>query len=136
MLKIHLIRICVTFLIGVITAVFAKRSKKNPYIWFFSGLIFGVAGLITLFFLNIYEAKKAKKTKKILKRPYVIEDSKFWYYLDDHKKRFGPISLNKLKNLWEENKIFSNTYVWNDNLTEWKILKELKEYSSFKKTTN
>jgi len=128
MLKITLLLIYIT--VGLITAHFAKKSGRNRYIWFFIGIIFGIWGLIVMFFLNI---KKVKKAQKELRKPVIIEDPRHWYYLDEDQKRYGPISLNKLKNLWEENTVFSNTYVWNKDFKNWESLKNIKEFSLFNK---
>lgn len=128
MLKTILLLIYI--IIGLITAHFAKKNKRNPYIWFFIGMLFGIWGLITMFLLNL---RKIKKAKKELKKPVTIEDPRYWYYLDEDKKRYGPISLNRLKGLLEENKIFSNTYVWNEDFKNWEFLKNIKEFSLLKK---
>ena len=117
-------------LVGLCTAYFAKRSKRNHYIWFVSGMLFGISALLVMFFLNFL---RIKKTKKELEKPVIIEDPRLWYYLDGEQKRYGPLSLNKLKNLWMDNKVFSNTHVWNESFKNWENLKNTKEFSLFPK---
>ena len=126
--------IIIYFILGTITAYFANKYNKNPYLWFILGMLFGIWGLLFLFFL-IYKLKIPKK-KINIEKVNIIKDSRFWYYLDGEHKKFGPFSLNKLKNLFSNNQISSKTYVWNKDLNDWKFLKDLKEYSYFQKNKN
>jgi hypothetical protein len=41
----------------------------------------------------------------------------------------GPFSLHKLQNLWLDKKISSKTYVWNEDLKDWKYLQDIKEFT-------
>ena len=50
------------FIIGIFSAYFANKEGKNPYFWFFLGVMFGVLPIIILFFL-----KHKKKKKKPIK---------------------------------------------------------------------
>jgi Na+/melibiose symporter-like transporter len=119
--------IIVYSLMGLINAYFAKRSGRNPYLWFSMGVFFGVLSLAALFFLNF---KVKKPPQKILPKP--IEDSKLWYYLLNNEQ-LGPVSLNKISSLLQEGKITDSTYVWNETLEKWKSLKETIEYTLFLK---
>ena len=77
--------IIIYFILGTISAYFAHKYNKNPYLWFFIGVFFGVFGLLILFFLN-HQKKKQKFQKKNLQAKdkntkVIIQNTKFWYYL-------------------------------------------------------
>lgn len=118
---------------GTATAYFAAKFKKNPYLWFFIGIFFGVCGLIILFFLN-YKKKKSFEKKSFEKNIPPLISTKFWYYLNPENQSLGPFSINKLQNLFSEDKISKKTYVWNEDLKDWKLLKDIKEFSIFEKS--
>ncbi len=116
-------------LFGIISAYFAYRQGRNPYVWFFIGLFFGMLGCFALLF--------SKRTKKILKpsEKNPLDDlpslsiseptNKLWYYLDHTHQQIGPISHNALVSNFQEKKISLSTYVWNEDMTEWKTLEQL-----------
>ena len=113
-----------SLLMGLCAAVFAKKNNLNHYFWFCAGVLFGFLALIVLFILLNYKtpAKQqppAKPVMPILKIP----DSKLWYYLTEEKRETGPMSLTKLLSLYKNNKIFENTFVWNEELDHWIKLK-------------
>jgi hypothetical protein len=121
---------------GLLTAFLARRKGKNPYLWFTIGTLMGVLGLLFLF---IYTHKKGKqkiyipKTKKTIKKPLSdIElffhknaiNNRLWYYLDKEHTQNGPVSLTWLNNHWQKGHINSSTYVWNEEMGNWKRIKE------------
>ncbi|KPK32696.1 MAG: hypothetical protein AMS24_03330 [Chlamydiae bacterium SM23_39] len=118
----------VYFILGIITAYFAKKINKNPYLWFSIGMIFGIFGLIIIFLMSLKNIKNSKSNIK----HHPIEDSKLWYYLNNDKSQ-GPHSLTKLIDLFHEKKVFLNTYVWNEELEDWKHLKDTKEFLKIEK---
>ena len=133
-------------LMGFITAYFAYKSKKNYYIWFVAGTLYGIFAILFLLFLNYRDYRKNKKKKTLTKNvkkeekqlnlEISLKDSKLWYYLDKENKKFGPHSLTRLERLLQEKYITENTYVWNQDLKNWKLLKNTKEYYKLSNTTN
>lgn len=108
---------------GAVSAFVANRRGKNPYLWFFLGMFFGIFGLLFLFF-----APKHRQAKKTVKDPNTIDitpiietkhQDKLWYYIDGQNQRHGPMSFQALSKVWGEGKILPTTYVWNEELTEW-----------------
>jgi hypothetical protein len=117
---------------GALSAYLAKMRGKNPYLWFFLGMLFGVFGLLFLFF-----APKPRSAPSREKRgsddPKTIDISppydptyneKFWYYLDGQNQQFGPMSFDALYRLLGEEKVSKKTFVWNESLESWKSLEE------------
>jgi len=118
--------------IGVISAYLAKKRGKNPYLWFFLGMLFGIFGLIFLFF-----SKPAQTSLRAQAAPQndpntiditpKIEPSakeKFWYYLDPDNAQQGPMSFDGLIRAFREGKISVKTFVWNETLENWQPLSD------------
>jgi hypothetical protein len=124
----------VYFILGVISAYLANREGKNPYLWFAIGTLLGIFAICLLFFLKHKKTQKTSPKPKQKTAPTLIKDSRFWYYLDKKNTKSGPISFFKLQNLWHENKISPDTYVWTETFKDWKLLKEIKEYKKFFQT--
>ncbi len=53
---------------------------------------------------------------------------KEWYYLDAANKAIGPITEEKLKSIFDEGKISPTTYLWNEEMEDWKPLQELSPF--------
>jgi len=110
---------------GFLSAFFAKRRGRNPYTWFFVGFFFGLLGIMAIFFAP---APKKKLAPQPPSKPLpTIEgpSNKFWYYLDSSHAQVGPISHSGLTSIWRQGKISLSTYVWHEELPEWKLLKEM-----------
>lgn len=109
--------------IGTLTALYAKRSGKNPYLWFFLGLLLGITGIFILFFRPKVLPKKApiKSTIATASRGEKL----FWYYLDRENRQRGPFEFDILKRAWQRGTLSSDTYVWNETLDKWEFFKDL-----------
>ena len=110
---------------GTVTAYLAQRRGKNPYLWFFIGMMLGILGLFALFFMPKLRKKAAQKdpTPTVDVAPEPVQE-KFWYYLDPDDNQFGPMSFDLLKKTYQEGSISAETYVWNEDLEDWKPFKE------------
>lgn len=115
--------------LGAISAFLAKRQGKNPILWFFLGMFFGIFGLLFLFFSNSSSIQQSKRETKKQKDPNTIDitpkvepeaKAKFWYYLDSENAQKGPISYNGLVQAYKEGEISSLSFVWNETLDDWK----------------
>ena len=124
--------IAAALLFGAISAYLAHRREKNPYKWFFIGFLFGVFGVFALFFLP--QKKRAPASGLPVPPLLVIKGpiDKLWYYLDPSQQQQGPMSHHALTGAFREGKISLSTYVWNEDMTDWKTLKELVAQKSAK----
>ena len=113
------------FLFGALSAYLAHRRHQNPYKWFLIGFLFGAFGLFAVFFFP--QRKKASLPVPEEKPLPTINGplDKLWYYLDPTHQQQGPMSHNALTTAFREGRISLTTYVWNEELTEWKALQEL-----------
>jgi hypothetical protein len=121
--------IVAAILTGALGAYLAHRRGHNPYIWFCIGSFFGILGAFAIFFAP---ARKKVLTKSEPEPPVQQllpgiqgPSDKFWYYLNQEHKQVGPMSLDGLTNAWRQGKISLTTYVWNEELPDWKPLREL-----------
>jgi hypothetical protein len=112
---------------GSMGAYFAYRRGRSPYAWFFLGFFFGILGACTVFLAPDRKKKELLEAPKPVVRPPTIQGprDKFWYYLDPTHQRMGPMSLDALSVAWRQGKISVKTFVWNEELPEWKPLQEL-----------
>jgi hypothetical protein len=116
-------------LTGALGAYLAHRRGRNPYIWFCIGSFFGILGAFAIFFAPSRKkvlARLQPETAPELWTPKIQGPSdKFWYYLNPEHRQIGPMSLDGLTNAWRQGKISLTTYVWNEELPDWKPLQEL-----------
>lgn len=111
------------FLNGLLLAYLAHKQKKNIYLWFTIGFGFGLVGIIAFFFLHQQNKPTPKKPPNPIPSPSIEGPKhKLWYYLDPDHNRKGPMSLDALQAEWRQGKVFPSTYVWNEELSEWKLL--------------
>lgn len=111
------------FGMGIISALMAHRGGKNPYLWFALGFIFGILGVFAIFFaLSPKKAVKAPPPAPVFKIHGPTD--KFWYYLDPSHQQQGPMSRDALTTAWREGKVDLSTYVWHEELPDWRPLKE------------
>lgn len=110
---------------GAISGYLAHRDKKNPYLWFFAGFLFGLLGVFFLFYLSFSKKKKnqEKSPIPILRGP----QDKFWYYLDQSHNQVGPVSYNTILESIHGGKLSKKSYVWNETEADWKRLGEFLE---------
>lgn len=112
-------------LTGSLSAYLAFKQDRNPYFWFGIGFCFGILGACAIFFAP---GKKKNQSVPIeAAKPMVIQGpaDKFWYYLTHDQAQMGPMSHDALTRAWHEGKISLTTYVWNEELPDWKLLQEL-----------
>lgn len=112
---------------GAFSAYFAYKRGRNPYKWFFIGFFFGLLGLFAAVLFLPSSKKKIPASIAVIKpQPRILGPSdKFWYYLDPQHKQVGPISYSALSDFLKKGSILPTTYVWNEDMDDWKILKEL-----------
>lgn len=119
--------IAIGLLTGAACAHYAKAQGRNPWRWFWVGFLFGVFGLLAIFFWP--KTKKeppapAAPTAAPPALPPPAHADKLWYYLDEENQRHGPMSYTALRAALHEKKISEESYVWNEALDDWKRLGE------------
>ncbi len=121
------------FLLGAVCGFLAQKKGKNPYFWFFIGALFGLLGIFSLFFISSRERKQKAEEKishpAIQPPPPAPHTQRLWYYLDQTHKQFGPVSFSDLEKELSQGKIHSSTYVWNEDLENWKQVKDFAFFS-------
>ncbi|MDN3508826.1 MAG: DUF4339 domain-containing protein [Candidatus Neptunochlamydia sp.] len=106
-------------------------------IWFALGALLGLIAIIVLYVLPPKGATAparvlSGKQKQDNTPPYLPSEDvatrppeALWYYLDKENNQYGPMSFNALKSAWNHKEIDPCTYVWNENMEEWKTLENL-----------
>lgn len=114
---------------GLITAYLAIRRGRRPVFWFFIGFFFDLLGLIAFFFVPTPKKKLIPVPltgTKTVPEPYLFGPAdKFWYYLDESREQVGPMSHSGITNAWKGGKLSPATFIWHEDLPEWKPLEEL-----------
>lgn len=122
--------IAIGLMTGAACAHYAKAQGRNPWRWFVIGFLFGLFGLLFIFILPRMKKRRVQPAPSpapavsapVLPAP--AQADKLWYYLDEENGQHGPMSYGVLKKAFEEKKISSETYVWNEDFIDWKQLKE------------
>ncbi len=114
-----------SFLAAFTSAYFAHKRGRNPYLWFFLGGVFGIFGLMAIFFAPRNRPKPLPPIK-LEPQPYLVGPvDKFWYHLDPSHQQQGPMSYQAITKAWKEGKIKPSTYIWHEELVDWKPLEEI-----------
>lgn len=121
-------------LLGFICSQIAKKKNRNPTTWFYVGFFLGIIGVLLVALLPAQQ----RAVQQIILTPTeivpiqnpVIQElrQKHWYYLDKNQTQLGPMSFDAFKRCYQEGKFFITSYVWNEDLENWKKLEELNEY--------
>lgn len=130
--------------LGLATGYYAKKQGKNPYLWFFVGLFLGIFGLLLLFIISTLQKRRLQalqrqqkmqtETSQLAPAPSLpsLESCvpaeslrRLWYYLDAESRQSGPMSFDAFERDWQQGKIANSTYVWNEELPDWKPFEEV-----------
>jgi len=132
---------------ALISSFVAHKRSRNPYIWFCAGLFFSFLALMALLILPPVDGGKeddlelTEDLKEIQELETVEEpeeelpssvDNRLWYYLDENGKQVGPMTLQALINEWIDKKVKENTFVWNEEMSDWKPLRETSDFKFFR----
>ncbi len=132
---------------ALISSFVAYKRSRSPYIWFWAGLFFSFIALIVLLILPPLDERKENNSELVedLKEIQELEtieedqeklpsdaDNRLWYYLDENGKQIGPMTLQALINEWSDKKIKENTFVWNEEMPDWKPLSETSDFKFFR----
>lgn len=108
---------------GAMCGLMAYRCGRRPLLWFLLGFLFGLIGVFVLFFL-------ARRTRSSEKQHAVVAgpspwESDYWYFLDGERKRRGPFNLRQLASAAKAGDLKQESWVWNDQLSEWRQVHHL-----------
>jgi hypothetical protein len=114
-------------------AHYAKSRGRNPTTWLIAGIFFGIFALVTLFILPVRRVVAASRTSTaaapkvvpVLRVISPLHAEKLWYYLDEQKKQFGPMSFHALSAAWGEGAVREQTFVWNEEMENWQRFKDV-----------
>lgn len=123
-------------LMGILSAFLANKRGRHRYGWFLIGFLLGLIGIALLFLLpkiKPQETNSPQPRERNLPISQKIIEDKLWYYLDNAHKQHGPVGQSYLVNELRGKRLSENTYVWNEDLTEWKKIKDLKKIFDFLK---
>ncbi|CCB89710.1 DUF4339 domain-containing protein [Simkania negevensis] len=128
-------------IIGAVCAYNAKLRGRSPIAWFAIGLFLGAIGLLILYLLppkreplsSVATSSSAKPmpeitpqvTPSLAQQTPAATPQKLWYYLDEDNERHGPMSFDRLKSAWIEDQVTRETYLWNEDMEDWKVVKDL-----------
>lgn len=118
---------------GWITARFAQKKGLNSRNWYIAGVLFCALAFIVV----LFRRKKNLKIPDPVHKPELIpihplQREHLWYYLDETGQQFGPINFQALTHAWEDKKIKAESYVWNEDLGDWKKFKEIMQITTLK----
>ncbi|MBX9744656.1 MAG: DUF4339 domain-containing protein [Chlamydiales bacterium] len=126
MIPIH-VALALSLCVGTLSAYLAFRQGRNPYFWFCIGMFFGLIGVFALFIAP--PKRKPQPTppsiQSIIPEQVIIgPPDKFWYYLNEAHQQIGPMSFQALNKAWKLGIITIKTFVWHEQLSDWKTLEE------------
>lgn len=113
---------------GGATSYFAGQRGRDPFAWFFIGMLLGILGILLLFLLpalNVKEEAQVLEEEKPKEEGWPGFRLKEWYYLNSAREQIGPSSYSALRDMWISKKISEQTYVWSEGMEEWKKIGEI-----------
>lgn len=121
--------------IGTLTAYLAVRRGRDPYIWFAIGILLGIFGIALLYILPSLKEETAALENTLDKNkntviPAVCEllPAKEWFYIDEDGKQHGPVTMEVMKKLWDDDLITGATFVWSEGMDKWKRVREVEDF--------
>lgn len=118
---------------GGAASYFAGQRGRDPFAWFFIGMLLGILGLLLLFLLPPLSSSSQGGVPEEIAVEKPKEESwtgirlKEWYFLDSEHKQVGPNPYSALRDMWISKKISDQTYVWCDGMENWKKIGEMPE---------
>lgn len=118
-------------LFGLASAYVARRRGKNPLLWFITGFLFGLIGIVAILFAPQPKRRKKRRSpstpasapapEPVLEGPI----DKFWYYLDAAHLPSPPMSHQALTKEWKAGTISPKTFVWHEEMSDWTPLEQV-----------
>ena len=108
---------------GIFAAIYAKRSGKNPLVWFLIGFFLGAIGIFAFMFFGKKQKSKSPLPQAI-QLPQLNLHKGAWYYALSGQIE-GPVSDFFIKEKFEKSEFSENTLVWHESMSDWTELKNL-----------
>lgn len=152
-------------LLGFLTAYMASKKNRNPIGWFFTGMFFGVFGIIILLTLpplshkdthlnlpdennlsnnalnSFLENTSPTEASSSIDRVEISTEK--WFYLNKDKQAVGPLSFEDLllflhakAERTEEDVTPQNIWVWKKGMQNWEKVKNVPEINNALKAFN
>lgn len=121
-----LISFIILLIIAGFTAYYADKKGRSPVGWFVLSVLIGFIAPLILYFLPSLRGEKPT-TPPPPPSNVPLQDDKLWYYLDEHHKQYGPLSIIGLKELWDTGKLELSSYVWSEGMEKWEKVDNLPE---------
>ena len=114
-------------IMGLANSYLAKKTGRNPRLWFLLGVLFGIFGLFFLFFTSKKQAQKAPQQENLPDKKFSPFDAdKLWYYVEaGGDSPSGPMSGLALERLLSEGVISLQSYVWTEGMENWERVKSV-----------
>lgn len=140
-----IITLIIISLMGWSISRWMQMRGHNALLWFAIGALLSFIGLFVLYalpfglfllllgatlFYTLYLQKEAPSSLPPDQQIIDIKGERLpppidWYYLDDKQQQQGPFSSEELQQLFNERSLTLDTLVWNENLGEWKKMRDL-----------
>ena len=121
-----IISIVVSFLLGCQCRHLAMKKGRDQTVWFMAGVFFGIFALLIILFLPArVKVATTLPIEPSFEALSSLHAEKFWYFLDETKQQYGPMSFSALKAAWKEGTVRKKTFVWNEEMENWKPLEEV-----------
>lgn len=132
---------------GLLIAIYAGYTRKNPVVWFLLGFFSPWISLILLCILpllrkflrpRVIVSSRAPSGSKATENPVTFEippsfslhaspedAAKLWYFLDEDNQTLGPMSFQSLYQKWKSGIVHTETLLWNETFTDWRPFHEV-----------
>ena len=117
------------FAVGWLASFLAERRGRNPMLWAFLGIFFGLLAVALLLLLpKVNESNSKQSRASAPAEPKVAIEKpsdSLWYYLDRNRNQQGPMSLYALQTAWHAKELSSSSYVWSEEIEAWTALEKV-----------
>jgi hypothetical protein len=119
---------------GCLTSYIAQKKGRNPKLWFLSGLLLGLFGVVLIYMMPAIALKPKFKAKPRTERSEAW--MKMWYYTDPQtREQKGPMEFPDLAKDWKNKMLNDSSLVWGEGMQQWKQLAELPDVKKEMETT-
>ena len=130
------IAVALWIVLGGLAAIGARSRGRSPVAWFFLGSLLGWWGLLLLYLLPPVFSEEvpppvAQVVLPVEKPRFPVEQSKDWFFIDQAKTVCGPLSGKDLKEKWSAGQLNASSWVWNENITEWKKISQVQDLTEW-----
>lgn len=113
-------------LTGGISSYISKQKGRDPIVWFFLGLLFGLFAILALFLLTpVTEAQPSPPKIVPLQESEPDHALVDWFYTDKNHTQQGPVSYHDLMTLWNMYSVEKDSYVWCEGMPHWQRFGEV-----------